>query len=256
MITIHEKDVSLLAHQFDDFDGVIINTAELPNSTTLFTAELTTLLASLKPFKKRLVWLTLPIDKAAWVGIVAGFGFVFHNCLEQEVTMILRLAPDAYAPFVPTHSIGSGALVLNDKNQILLVKEIKQPGLGYKLPGGHIELNENISQAILREVVEETGVVTEFDSLVGFAIKHNYRFSKSNIYFVCKLNVVSEKIDIQDTDEIEDAKWMDVESYLSDDSSSVFNRKMVATLLTTEGFRLTELEYNSGPNAKSEVYFS
>ncbi len=250
------KGFSLLDHQFDDFDGVIINSTTLPLDTTIFCTELTALLLVVKRMKKRLVWLTMPIERAKLVGVATDVGFVFHNCLEQEVTMILRLEPDAYAPFVPTHSIGSGALVLNEINQILLVKEVKFSELGYKLPGGHIELKENISDAIIREVTEETGVATEFQSLVGFAIKHNYRFGKSNIYFVCKLKALSEEISIQDTDEIEDAKWMNVEDYLSDESSSSFNRKMVENLLKTEGFSLTELEYNSGPNAKSEVYFS
>jgi 8-oxo-dGTP diphosphatase len=54
-----------------------------------------------------------------------------------------------------------GVLVRNDKGQYLLVK--KPPGIGpyagtYLIPGGHVDEDEPIDKAALRELYEETGV--------------------------------------------------------------------------------------------------
>ena len=38
----------------------------------------------------------------------------------------------------------------------------------WKLPGGHVESNESIGDAAVREVWEETGVKTKFIGTLGF----------------------------------------------------------------------------------------
>lgn len=50
-----------------------------------------------------------------------------------------------------------GALIYNDKGEILLVKNPKW-GDYWVIPGGHIELNETAEEAVKREVKEETGL--------------------------------------------------------------------------------------------------
>lgn len=52
-----------------------------------------------------------------------------------------------------------GGLVLNDNNELLLVRRARDPGKGlYGLPGGFIDRNETAEQALRREVLEETGL--------------------------------------------------------------------------------------------------
>jgi len=246
----------LLAFQADVFKGIIIDTDKLPATQTLFQVALEQTIAYATSENKRLIWLTLPIERSNIVPIATELGFVFHNCLETEVTLILRLVEGAYAPFVPTHSIGAGALVINEYNQILVIREKIASGKGYKLPGGHIELDEDIHTAIEREVFEETGITAKFQQLVGFANKHPYRFGKSNIYFICRLEALSNQINIQDTDEIEDARWIDLNTYIQDDSNSHFNREMVKSLSTAKGLKTVELDFNQGANGKREVLFA
>jgi nucleoside triphosphatase len=53
-----------------------------------------------------------------------------------------------------------GALVVNDKGEILLVKSYKW-GNKHTVPGGHIELGERSEKAVKREVREEVGLEVE-----------------------------------------------------------------------------------------------
>src|SRR5438309_392191 len=52
-----------------------------------------------------------------------------------------------------------GAIALNEKSQVLLVKRAPQLSRGnnYTIPGGFLDRNETIQQAVLRELHEETG---------------------------------------------------------------------------------------------------
>ena len=61
------------------------------------------------------------------------------------------------------------ALVLNQKDQLLLVKRSVEPAKGkWCLPGGFIEIDESIEEAVLRELEEETGIKGEIEGLIDF----------------------------------------------------------------------------------------
>lgn len=246
----------MIIYQFDDYNGMVIEKQNLPESYGDFSKQLSSLLLLATEQSKQLIWFSLSIEQALFINLLTEAGFVFHNCLEDEITLILRLKPDAYAPFVPTHSIGAGALIFNDKQQILVIREKLANHSGFKLPGGHIELGEKISEAIVREVFEETGIHSEFVAIQGFASKRFFRFGKSNIYFICRLNALSTEIDIQDTDEISEAKWCNMNDFINDTNNSLFTREIVQTLQHKEGFELVELAENNGPHQKHEVFFA
>jgi ADP-ribose pyrophosphatase YjhB (NUDIX family) len=60
-------------------------------------------------------------------------------------------------------------LVVNNANQLLLVKRSVEPAKGeWCLPGGFIETDESIEEAALRELEEETGIMGTVVSLVDF----------------------------------------------------------------------------------------
>ena len=64
----------------------------------------------------------------------------------------------------PTHIVASGALVINDKDEILLVNN---PHRGWEFPGGQIENGEDLIEGITREVFEESGIKIKVNSLVA-----------------------------------------------------------------------------------------
>jgi len=58
--------------------------------------------------------------------------------------------------------------IILDGGTILLVKRGHEPNLGlWSLPGGGIELGEAASEALVREVLEETGLTVEPADIVG-----------------------------------------------------------------------------------------
>ncbi len=246
----------MIIHKFDNYNGVVINRQHLTDSTVQFTEQLNRLLQLIKSEGKQLIWFSLSIHQSALIKALTDEGFVFHNCLEDEITLILRIQEDAYAPFVPTHSIGAGALIINEQQQVLLIREKLATHSGFKLPGGHVELGEKISEAIVREVFEETGIQSEFLGIQGFGSKKVFRFGKSNIYFLCRLKALTETINIQDIDEIAEAKWCDIDELINDENNSFFIREIVKELQDEQGFQLVDLAENSGPHEKHEVFFA
>lgn len=74
-------------------------------------------------------------------------------------------------PGIDYIGVGCGALIINDKNETLLLKRGKnsrnQAGYWSK-PGGAVEFGEKIEDAIKREIKEELGAEIELIKLLGF----------------------------------------------------------------------------------------
>ena len=61
-----------------------------------------------------------------------------------------------------------GAVIKDDRGRLLLIKRGHAPGAGlWSLPGGRIEPGETDTEALVREMREETGLVIEAGQLIG-----------------------------------------------------------------------------------------
>lgn len=239
----------------DNFNGVVITTSSLPENPAQCAELLLHNLAIFELQNKKLIWATLTIEQSNLISAFTDLGFHFHSCTEQSISLVKALVKDAEIPFVPTHSIGAGALV-RAGDKILVIRETNSKSAGFKLPGGHIDLGETIAEAAAREVLEETGVIAKFDSICGLAGKYPYQFGKANLYFVCCFQAISTEIKITRADEIAEAKWVDIHAFLADENNSSFNKESVKAAFYGQGMPMVSLPYNVGKNAKQEVYFT
>jgi 8-oxo-dGTP pyrophosphatase MutT (NUDIX family) len=69
---------------------------------------------------------------------------------------------------MPTHILAAAGVTENDKGEILLVKT--QHG-GWVFPGGQVEEGENVIDAVIRETIEESGIIVVVQTL--FVISSN-----------------------------------------------------------------------------------
>lgn len=79
----------------------------------------------------------------------------------------------------PKHIVSAATIVLNDKQEILL---IKGPRRGWEMPGGQVEEGESIKAAAIRETKEESGIDIEIIKFCG--IFQNVERSICNTLFL------------------------------------------------------------------------
>ena len=61
-----------------------------------------------------------------------------------------------------------GGLAYDDAGRLLVVQRANEPGRGlWSVPGGRVETGEDDAAALVREVLEETGLQVAPDALVG-----------------------------------------------------------------------------------------
>jgi len=87
------------------------------------------------------------------------------------------------------YNIGVGGAVVRD-HQLLLVRRASRHGRGnWQLPGGFIEPDETIEQAVVREVEEEAGVVGEVEAVLGLRSRYDPE-SGNGMYVILLLRPV------------------------------------------------------------------
>jgi len=61
-----------------------------------------------------------------------------------------------------------GAIVADGQGRLLMIKRGHEPGAGlWSIPGGRIEPGETDAEALVREMLEETGLTVEVGRLIG-----------------------------------------------------------------------------------------
>ena len=83
------------------------------------------------------------------------------------------------------HSIGCGGVVIQDNKALLIQRGINPNRGAWQIPGGYVEADEEILNAVQREVLEEAGIVARVTDVVG--IRHATTEPSSNIYVVFRL---------------------------------------------------------------------
>ena len=126
------------------YGGVIIDAASIGGTSThLFETRLRTSLTAWRAEGKKGIWLKVPAIRTELLTTAIQLGFELHHC-EKEYVMCTYWIPGeegvpSTLPGYTSHSVGVGAVVINDQNQILVVQEKSGPasGIGFwKYPTG------------------------------------------------------------------------------------------------------------------------
>lgn len=206
----------LFAAKKDDYGGVIVEMTNEPLEPSVFASLLRASLSHWRQQGKRGVWIKLPIELVTLVEPAVKEGFYYHHA-EPKYLMLVSWLPGTgnTIPANATHRVGIGAFVVNERNEVLVVQEKsgRFRGTGvWKFPTGVVDEGEDISDAAVREVKEETGVDAKFVEILAFRQSHKSFFDKSDLFFVCMLQPLSLDIQMQER-EIEAAQWMPFEQY-------------------------------------------
>lgn len=147
-------------------------------------------------------------------------GFDFHFVKEKVLILSQWLPEDTPSrlPLGPTHQVGIGTVVLkpDDPTKMLVVQEKTGPAAAWKLwkmPTGLLDSGEDIQDAAIRELLEETGLEATMKGIICFRQAHSPSRS-SDLFFVCRMDLTdpNQEWSLQ-PEEIAEIQWMKVEDY-------------------------------------------
>jgi 8-oxo-dGTP diphosphatase len=71
-------------------------------------------------------------------------------------------------------TVSVAAIVVNDKREVLLLNHVLRPHSGWGYPGGFLDAGESATDAIKREIKEETGIELEELKLYRVLVRGNH----------------------------------------------------------------------------------
>ncbi len=218
----------------DRYNGITVDSKTFPETKEEFEKEITDLMNSI--IDKKLLWIKIPTEKSDFIPILTNLSFDFHHCDEKELMLVKKLIQNPIIPTAKNYTVGVGALV-RDGEKLLVIKD--KFSKGYKLPGGHVDDNEQLKEALKREVYEETGIEVDFESIVNLGHFPNGQFGVSSLYIVCTAKPLTKEIHIYDASEIVEAKWIDLEEFLNSNEVNSYNRAVVKAATESGDLKLT-----------------
>ena len=209
------------------------------------------ILAAWKREKKyRGVWLSLSMNSngsAAGICLQAACtaGFQLH-CVDKDTIILKCWLPETETalPDAPHHQIGIAGMVINAQDEVLVIQEKRGVTASlrdfWKLPGGLVDPGEDMKTAVIREIMEETGVKAEFHSLVAFRESHLGPYGSTDLYCVCACTLADpEEYVAQNAtknpvtprpEEIKKVAWLPLEDFLG---SKYYAKGLYGSLLKT-----------------------
>ncbi|KAG8454105.1 hypothetical protein GDO86_000662 [Hymenochirus boettgeri] len=195
------------------------------------------------------------------IATAAAEGFTFHHAEQDESTLSLWLKDGpSNLPGYATHQVGvAGAVLDEDTGKVLVVQDRNKTINAWKFPGGLSDQGEDIGVTAVREVLEETGIHSEFKSLLSIRQQHNHpgAFGKSDLYIVCRLKPLSYKINFCPQECLK-CEWMDLQELAYCSNTTPITSRIARLLLYgyKEGFHHIDLTMRTFPAVYSGLFYS
>ncbi|KAL0974274.1 hypothetical protein UPYG_G00218080 [Umbra pygmaea] len=180
------------------------------------------------------VWLHVPLSLSRFAAVASAHGFTYHHAHQDKATLALWLpAGPSRLPGFATHQIGvAGAVVDESNGKVLVVQDKNKTVNAWKFPGGLSEPGENIGTTAVREVFEETGVRSEFKSLLSIRQQHDHpgAFGLSDMYVVCRLSPLTYDINFC-TQECLRCEWLELAKLADTNATTPITSRLAKLLL-------------------------
>ena len=148
----------------------------------------------------------------------------------------------------PKHIVAAGGIVENDQGEILMVKH--RDHKAWAFPGGQVENGENLTDAVVREVKEESGINVSVVRLIaissntaGYEGTNGYERVPTKVMFDFACKYIDGEL--QPSDETSESKWVKKEDVMNYMTSPAYRERFQA-YLDFDG-TVTYLEYVTRP---------
>ncbi|XP_077465477.1 nucleoside diphosphate-linked moiety X motif 6 [Stigmatopora argus] len=260
-----EQGAAALTGRVDRFGGVTVDLADVgvPEdiSESAFGGLLTDSLARWKAEGKVAVWLRVPIAMSRCAAAAASaHGFRFHHARDHHAVLSLWMGEgESRLPRYATHQIGvAGAVVDESNGNVLVVQDKNKTKNAWKFPGGLSDPGEDIGVTAVREVLEETGIRSEFRSLLSIRQQHNHpgAFGMSDMYVICRLSPLSYDINFC-THECERCDWLNLAELAGTADTTPITARVARVLLhgLEHGFDKIDLTMEELPSVYSGMFY-
>lgn len=233
----------------DRFQGVIIKAEEEFNcDVKQFSDKLQCSLSKWISDGIRTVWFYISLKHSVFIPVLTANEFVFHrvNDAAGETLVMCRWLPKDKPNHIPPYAhtmVGVGGIVVNDKDELLVVYQSYGTYESWKLPGGYVEPREDLTEAVVREIEEETGVKTKFKSCVLFRHTHQANFDCSDLYFITVLEPLTQEVN-EDSEEVIKVKWMPFQKFLDHPRVHELNKSFIKTYLQQKNDNIAILKHD------------
>ncbi len=150
------------------------------------------------------------------------------NSAIQFLFLILLTFKKSYQKLVGRTTNGARAVIINDKDEVLLVMHTYTPG--WHFPGGGVDKGESPREAVIREVREEAGVIVQENPVI-FECYFNIYGGVDDIvslYIIKKFQIQKIK-----SKEIAEVKWFPI-NRLPENASKATKRRIAEIFFNLE----------------------
>ncbi|XP_062349656.1 nucleoside diphosphate-linked moiety X motif 6 [Cinclus cinclus] len=247
----------------DKFGGVSVDLGELRGSPRLeraaFGRWLRESVSQWRDEGRVAVWLRVPILQSSLVAVAASQGFAFHHAEQGSSTLTLWLGEGpSRLPGFATHQVGVAGAVLDESTgKVLVVQDRNKTINAWKFPGGLSNPGEDIDTAV-REVFEETGIKSEFKSILSIRQQHEHpgAFGKSDMYVICRMEPSSFHISFCQHECLR-CEWMDLEELARTENTTPITSNVAKLLLFgyREGFDRIDITMREFPAVYTGLFY-